>query len=139
MNATTATVTVTQDELDGLKFAELMKIARALNVPGRGTARAAQLREGIRAARLTASRKARGTASRAARAAAIAAAEPTIDTPAGKIRVGSVVVAADMLGGTSRHTVTEVTEDIKHGYAGWAADATTRWGYADQIVRVVTF
>jgi hypothetical protein len=39
------------DELDGMKFAELMEIAKALKVPGRGTARIAALRAGIRTAR----------------------------------------------------------------------------------------
>jgi hypothetical protein len=42
------------DELDGLTFAELMVIAKALKVPGRGTARIDALREGIRAARAAA-------------------------------------------------------------------------------------
>jgi hypothetical protein len=42
------------DELDSLTFAELMVIAKQLQVPGRGTARIGALREGIRAARAAA-------------------------------------------------------------------------------------
>lgn len=62
---------------------------------------------------------------------------PTINTPAGKIRVGSVIIASVRSGGTQTYTVLEVSDDIKNGYAGWSADG--RWGYDDQVVRVVKF
>ena len=42
------------DELDGLNFAQLMRLAQQLKVPGRGAARKPQLIEGIRAARAAA-------------------------------------------------------------------------------------
>jgi hypothetical protein len=57
----------------------------------------------------------------------------TITTPAGKIRVGSVIIADDAV----TYTVLDADDDMKNGYAGWVADG--RWGYADQVVRVVKF
>jgi hypothetical protein len=38
------------DELESMTFAQVMELAKALRVPGRGTARIAALREGVRAA-----------------------------------------------------------------------------------------
>lgn len=65
--------------------------------------------------------------------------EPTIVTPVGKIRAGSVIIASDrgFSGRSSQHTVLEVSDDIKNGYAGWVADG--RWGYDDQVLRIVKF
>lgn len=62
---------------------------------------------------------------------------PTIDTPAGPVRVGSVVELSNWGGGTSTVTVTHVDEYIKNGEPG--LDAVGRWAYADQVRRVVTF
>ena len=42
------------DDLDSMRFAQLMELAKLHNVPGRGTARIAALREGVRAARAVA-------------------------------------------------------------------------------------
>lgn len=60
-----------------------------------------------------------------------------IETPAGDIREGSIIIASVRGGGTERYTVLSVEENIKNGYAGWNAEG--RWGYADQVVRVVTY
>lgn len=117
-------MTAIHDDLTAMSFAQLMKLARAMEVPGRGTARIGQLRDGIRAAR-------------AARNSTPALDPTVIVTPAGKIRAGSVIVWDRPEGGTARQTVTEVREEMKHGYPGWLTD--DRWGYADQVRRVVSF
>jgi hypothetical protein len=61
----------------------------------------------------------------------------TINTPAGPVRAGSVVVLSNWGGGTSTVTVLNVEDDIKNGCPG--LDAVGRWAYADQVQRVVTF
>lgn len=61
----------------------------------------------------------------------------TIDTPAGPVRVGSVVKLSNWGGGTSTVTVTNVEENIKNGEPG--LDAEGRWAYADQVLAVVAF
>lgn len=68
--------------------------------------------------------------------------QPTIETPAGKIRTGSVVeVSITGEAGLIRGKLDEVSEDIKNGYAGCSSmnEARPFWVYADQVVRVVTF
>jgi hypothetical protein len=62
---------------------------------------------------------------------------PIIRTPAGKIRAGSVILAEVRGGRPTQYTVVVVEDDIKNGYAGWEAD--DRWGYADQVLRVIKF
>lgn len=62
---------------------------------------------------------------------------PTIDTPAGKIAVGSIIVADVRGGSPERYVVLEISDDIKNGYAGWEAEG--RWGYADQVLRRIQF
>jgi len=62
---------------------------------------------------------------------------PTIDTGRGKIRVGSVIVAEVRGGSPEQYTVLEVSDDIKNEYPGWTAEG--RWGYADQVIRVIKF
>lgn len=64
--------------------------------------------------------------------------EMTINTPAGKIRVGSVVEVSSWIGGPVTLTVSHVDEDIKNGRAGMDL-GPGRWAYADQTLRVVKF
>lgn len=61
----------------------------------------------------------------------------TVDTGRGKIRAGSVILAEVRGGFPAVYTVLEVSEDIKNGYAGWTAE--DRWGYVDQVIRVITY
>lgn len=65
-----------------------------------------------------------------------------IDTPAGKIRVGSVVEVS--IAGEARSvrgTLTDVSEDIKNGRPGCESMTADRpfWVYADQVIRVISF
>lgn len=72
-----------------------------------------------------------------AKIAAPVVVRPSIDTPAGPVAVGSVILAEVRGGSPERYTVLNISDDIKNGYAGWDADG--RWGYADQVLRVITF
>lgn len=76
-------------------------------------------------------------ARRMARQAAEADNARTITTDAGRIRVGSIIIASVRGGGTETCTILEVSDNIKNDYAGWSAEG--RWGYADQVVRIVRF
>jgi hypothetical protein len=60
-----------------------------------------------------------------------------IDTPGGKVRVGSVVIAENRGGPDTEYTVTQVDEDVKNGIPGWVAEG--RWGYDYQIRRVIKY
>jgi hypothetical protein len=62
---------------------------------------------------------------------------PVIRTPAGNIRAGSIIVAEVRGGYPAEYTVIQVSDNIKNEYPGWEADA--RWGYADQVIRVIKF
>jgi hypothetical protein len=81
-------------------------------------------------------------AGNAAPVVVVAAAAPVftglvIETSVGRIRTGSVIEALGYAGANEIHTVISVDEDIKNGYAGWVAAG--RWGYVDQVVRVIKF
>lgn len=62
---------------------------------------------------------------------------PTIKTPVGNIRAGSIIMAEVRGGRPEQYTVLVVEANIKNEYPGWEADG--RWGYADQVLQVIKF
>ena len=62
---------------------------------------------------------------------------PTIKTPVGNIRAGSIIKAEVRGGRPEQYTVLVVEGNIKNEYPGWEADG--RWGYADQVLSIIKF
>lgn len=67
----------------------------------------------------------------------------TIQTPAGEIRVGSVIRYASRNGAElSDMVVTGVYNDVKNGYPGFDGELPNGdafWGYEEQCVRIIHF
>lgn len=63
--------------------------------------------------------------------------EAVISTRVGRIRRGSIILAEVLGGMPERYMVRSVSDNIKNDYPGW--DAEGRWGYADQVLRVIKF